>query len=93
MRNRLVWPECRTDDTHQQCAGSNATSECICWHHVLQQRHVEQSLDVLPQIEREMAWIRERTCQAYSETAQIERELAWIRERTRNAFSEVAARS
>ncbi len=56
MKDRSVWPECRDAGTHR-CAGSNATSECICWHHVLQQRNVEQALELLVQIERELEWI------------------------------------
>jgi hypothetical protein len=56
MKDRSVWPECREAGTHR-CAGSNAASECICWHHVLQQRHVEHALEVLVQIERELEWI------------------------------------
>ena len=56
MKDRSVWPECREPGTHA-CAGSNATSECICWHHVLQQRHVEHALELLVQIERELQWI------------------------------------
>jgi hypothetical protein len=62
MKHRSVWPECREPGTHDWCAGSNATSECICWHHVLQQRqrHVEHALELLVQIERELEWIGER---------------------------------
>jgi hypothetical protein len=56
MKDRSIWPECREAGTHG-CAGSNATSECICWHHVLQQRHVEHALELLVQIERELEWI------------------------------------
>ena len=56
MKDRSVWPECRDAGTHR-CSGSNANSECICWHHVLQQRNVEHALELLVQIERELEWI------------------------------------
>jgi hypothetical protein len=61
MKGRSVWPECRGAGTHDWCAGSNETSECICWHHVLQQRKrqrlVEHALELLVRIERELEWI------------------------------------
>jgi hypothetical protein len=63
MKDRSVWPECREAGTHDRCAGSNATSECICWHRVLQQRqqrHTEHALELLVQIERELEWISAR---------------------------------
>jgi hypothetical protein len=44
---------------HDRCAGSSATSECICWHHVLQQRHVEHALELLVQIDQELESIGE----------------------------------
>jgi hypothetical protein len=56
MKDRSIWPECREAGRHG-CAGSNATSECICWHHVLQQRHVGHALELLVQIEQELEWI------------------------------------
>ena len=46
--------------THDRCAGSSATSECICWHHVLQQRHVGHALELLVQIEQELESIGNR---------------------------------
>jgi hypothetical protein len=60
VKDRSVWPECRGTGTHDLCAGSSATSECICWHHVLQQRRVEHALELLVQIEQELESIGER---------------------------------
>lgn len=57
MRERSVWPECREAHAHDRCAGTSTTSECICWHHVLQQRDVEHALELLVQIERELTRI------------------------------------
>ena len=60
VKDRSVWPECRDADTHDRCAGATSTSECICWHHVVQQRHVEHALELLLQIGRELAWLAGR---------------------------------
>jgi hypothetical protein len=60
VKDRSVWPECREVGTHDLCAGSSATSECICWHHVLQQRRVEHAIELLVQIEQELESIGNR---------------------------------
>jgi hypothetical protein len=61
MKDRSVWPECRESSTHDQCAGSTQSSECICWHHVVHQRHVEHALELLVQIDRELGSIDRRS--------------------------------
>ena len=57
MKDRSVWRECRDANAHERCAGSNSTSECICWHHIVQQRQVEHALELLVQTQREVASI------------------------------------
>ena len=59
MKDRLVFAECRVpeSDAHELCPGLNATSECICWHHILQRRSVEHSVELWERIERELAQI------------------------------------
>ena len=56
MKDRSVFAECREpeSDAHERCPGSNVTSECICWHHILQQRCIEHSIELLERIEREL---------------------------------------
>jgi hypothetical protein len=56
MKDRSIWWQCREGGTHDRCTGSDSVSECICWHHVLQQRHVEHATELLTQIERKIAW-------------------------------------
>jgi hypothetical protein len=70
VKDRSIWPECRKADTHGRCSGSTATSECICWHHVLrqrqadhavvEQREVEQAHELIVQIERKLESIGAR---------------------------------
>jgi len=76
MKDRSIWPECRKADTHAQCAGSSAASECICWHHVLRERQVEHEVVKHRQVE-----------QAHELIVQIERKLESIggRHVSRNA--------
>jgi hypothetical protein len=60
MKDRSVWPECRNSGRHDQCAGSTQSSECICWHHVVHQRHIEHALELLVQIDWELESIDRR---------------------------------
>jgi len=69
MKDRSVWPECRDSGTHDQCVGWTDTSECVCWHHVVHQRHVERALNLLVEIERELSSVRARLPHSSCEAA------------------------
>ena len=70
MKDRSVWPECG-GSTHDRCGGTNATSECICWHHVVQQRQIEHAMELFVDIAREVEAISELMSTTPSSTSSV----------------------